>query len=100
MSFETFGEPVMFVRSPITAKPNSGVIFSDSSPDNSKAFASDAIFFLNRVPRGGPPAVQFAWLGVTDATRDCPDVFRGRPAAAAHNIQPAVCHPRCKFGCK
>ena len=34
INFENFGEPVMLVRSPITAKPNSGVMFSGSSPES------------------------------------------------------------------
>src|SRR2546430_10476551 len=33
-------------------------------------------------------------------SHDCADVFRRRPAAAAHYVQPAVFHPRRKFGCK
>ena len=34
INLENLGEPVMLVRSPITAKPNSDVILSGSRPDN------------------------------------------------------------------
>src|SRR4030095_10770316 len=89
----------MLVLSPITAKPNSGVIFSASSPDNSKAFVSDAIFFWNGV-RNRRPTVSVAWLAVAHGGRDSADVVRGRPPPPADNIQPAVFHPRRKFGRK
>jgi len=34
LALENFGEPVMLVRSPITAKPNSAVMFSGSRPES------------------------------------------------------------------
>src|SRR5262249_55233790 len=100
ISFENFGEPVILVRSPITAKPNSGVIFSGSSPDNSRAFVSRSIFFSDGVRRGNRPTVELARLAIAYGVYDCRDVLGGCTAAAAHKIQPAVCCPSHNFGCK
>src|SRR5439155_1368308 len=40
ISFENFGEPVIFVRSPMTAKPKSRVIFNGSSPASWRSWVS------------------------------------------------------------
>src|SRR5262245_33582933 len=98
--FENFGEPVMLVRSPITAKPNSGVMFNASSPDNSRAFLSDGILSSGHVRCGGRPIVELARLAIAHRVYDCADVFGRCAAATARQIEPAVCHPGRKFGCK
>ena len=42
ISFENLGDPVMFVRSPITAKPNSGVMFNGSSPESRRIMCNSS----------------------------------------------------------
>src|SRR5438093_4403941 len=64
----------MLVRSPITANPNSGVILSDSSPDNWR----DA---LRRVPCPGSARASSA--NRTDSSRGERAVFGGTPSVRA-----------------
>ena len=97
ISFENFGEPVMFVRSPTTTKPISGVMFSGSSPEIARRLCQTPCSF------GSAPAeadaLQFvAWLAIAHRVRNRADVIRRRPATAADNIQPAVRCPLLQLG--
>src|SRR5215469_6701705 len=106
----------MLVRSPMTAKPNSGVIFSGSSPESSKAFELRSPTAERSGVEGFPEVTLTfstglkAWprrlrrlrcgldfarndgckAGRNIAYRICnfANVFRGRAAAAAYQIQP------------
>ena len=70
ISFENFGEPVMLVRSPMTANPNSGVILSGSRPDRERIWAcglriadSGADVAPSTAPRLGSPSDSRAVFG-------------------------------------
>ena len=85
INFENFGEPVMFVRSPITAKPNSDVILSGSRPES----CNTSLLVRPGISRGGQPRTAFA------ISRMCSGVVPQHPPTRLS--QPFFAH-FCNFG--